>query len=72
MLTKQRAGVQSLVKELDPACLMVQLKKKKRERERERKKEKKRKKKKKTNVVTGSGEIWSKSHSMESLSQAWN
>ena len=36
------AGVQSLVKELDPACLMVQLKKKKkREREKERKEKKK-------------------------------
>ena len=44
MLTKQRAGVQSLVKELDPACHMVQLKKKKRERERERERERKEKK----------------------------
>ena len=47
MLTKQRAGVQSLVKELDPACHMVQLKKKKeRERERERKKRKERRRRK--------------------------
>ena len=47
MLTKQRAGVQSLVKELDPACHMVQLKKKKkRERERERKKRKEKRRRK--------------------------